>query len=63
VRRSAWVAQVERRLTRQWCINLSDMGFDDAEVAAFWRSGETPNGFVERIARKYDLIPFEPFRP
>lgn len=63
MRRSAWVAQVERRLTRQWCINLSDMGFDNAEVTGLWKSGEAPDAFVERIARKYDLIPFEPLCP
>jgi hypothetical protein len=62
VQRSAWVAQVDRRLSR-WCITLSDMGFDEEEVAGLWRSGEAPDAFVERITEKYALIPFEPLRP
>lgn len=63
MKRSAWVARVERRLTRQWCINLSDMGFDNDDVTGFWASGEIPDAFVERITQKYDLIPFEPLLP
>ena len=62
VQRSACVAQVDRRLSR-WCITLSDMGFDEEEVAGLWRSGEAPDAFVERITEKYALIPFEPLRP
>jgi hypothetical protein len=63
MKRSAWAAQVDRRLSRRWCVTLSDMGFDEDEVASLWRSGEAPDAFVERITEKYALIPLEPLRP
>jgi len=59
MRRSAWVAQVDRRLQREWSLDLAGIGFDDVEIERLWRSGEAPDAFAERIAEKYDLIRFE----
>jgi hypothetical protein len=57
------LARVERRLKHQWFIDFAGVGFDEAEVTRFWKSGETPDAFVERIADKYALISFDLDRP
>lgn len=62
MRRSAWVAQVDRRLKHDWSIDLAGIGFDDVEIERLWLSGEAPDAFVERIAEKYNLSLFEPLR-
>jgi hypothetical protein len=55
-----WVRAVDRLMKRDWCIDVSDAGLDDDQLARYWRDGGTPAEFVGWFAEKYDLIRFEP---
>jgi hypothetical protein len=58
--RSAWVAEVDRLMRRDWCIDTSDAGLGDDELTRYWQDGEEPAAFVAWFAEKHDLIRFEP---
>lgn len=58
--REGWVAEVDRRMRRDWCIGVVDAGLDAVELTKFWTYGESPAEFVAWFAEKYDLIRFEP---
>lgn len=57
---AAWLAEVDRLMKRDWCIDSADAGWSAEDVLRYWRYGDTPTEFVERFAEKYDLIRFEP---
>ena len=63
--RSAWVAEVDRLMRRDWCIDTSDAGLSDDELTRYWQGGEEPSAFVVWFAEKHDLIRYErnPFQP
>lgn len=56
----AWVAEVNRLMKQDWCIDTADAGLSDEDLERYWRDGDQPAEFVARFAEKYDLIPFEP---
>lgn len=55
----AWVADVDRIMKRDWCIDTADAGWSEADLARHWRDHETPEAFVAWFAEKYDLTRFE----
>lgn len=54
-----WLAEVDRILRRDWCIDSADAGWDREDVLRYWGHGEPPEEFVEWLAEKYELIRFE----
>ncbi len=60
--RDAWLAEVDRVMKRDWCIDTADVGFGEEEIERYWRDGDPPEAFVAWFAEKYDLIRFEPSR-
>jgi hypothetical protein len=62
--RDAWLAEVDRVMKRDWCIDTADAGLGEEDVERYWRDGNEPAAFVAWFAEKYDLIRFErrPFR-
>lgn len=58
--RSRWIQLVDRLMRRDWCIGVADAGLDDADLARYWKNGDTPEAFVAWFAEKQDLIRFEP---
>jgi len=58
--RSAWVAEVDRLMRRDWCIDTSDAGLSDDELTRYWQDAEEPAAFVAWFAEKHDLIRLEP---
>lgn len=59
-RMRSWVAEVDRLMKRDWCIDTADAGLSDGELKRYWRDGDTPSVFVAWFAEKYDLIRYEP---
>jgi hypothetical protein len=57
--KAQWIADVDQRMRRDWCIGIDDAGIDQQQLADHWRDGQTPAAFVEWFAEKYDLIRFE----
>ncbi|WP_426043048.1 hypothetical protein [Brevundimonas sp. TWP2-3-4b1] len=60
--RDAWVAEVDRVMKRDWCIDTADVGLSEEEVERYWRDDNPPDLFVAWFAEKYDLVRFEPLR-
>ena len=56
---AAWLAEVDRLMKRDWCIDSADAGWSAEDVLRYWGYGETPAAFVEWFAEKYDLIRFD----
>jgi len=54
-----WIAEVDRILKRDWCIDTAEAGLSDDDLIRFWRDGDEPAAFVSWFAEKYDLIRFE----
>ncbi|SFS52762.1 hypothetical protein SAMN05192570_1900 [Brevundimonas viscosa] len=54
-----WLAEVDRILRRDWCIDSANAGWDREDVLRYWGYGETPADFVVWFAEKYDLIRFK----
>lgn len=57
--RNAWLAEVDRVMKRDWCIDTADAGLCEQDVERYWRNGDEPAAFVAWFAEKYDLIRFE----
>lgn len=53
-----WIAEADRAMRRDWLIDTRDAGFGVGELAKF-AEVETPEGWVARIAEKYDFIRFD----
>lgn len=58
-----WLAEADRLMKRDWCIDTADAGLSAGDCERLWRDGETPEQVVARFADKYDLIRFEPYPP
>ena len=58
--RDAWIAEVDRLMLRDWCIDTSDAGLSDDELNRYWQDGDEPTAFVAWFAEKHDLVRFEP---
>ena len=56
---TAWLAEVDRVMKRDWCIDSADAGWSSEDTLRYWRYGETPQAFVAWFAEKYGLIRFE----
>lgn len=59
---AAWLAEVDRLMKRDWCIDTADAGLSREDVQRYWREGDPPEVFVSWFAEKYDLIQFKPSR-
>lgn len=59
---AAWLAEVDRLMKRDWCIDTADAGLSSEDVQRYWRDGDSPEAFVSSFAEKYDLIRFKPSR-
>lgn len=59
---AAWLAEVDRLMKRDWCIDTADAGLSSEDVQRYWRDGDPPEAFVPWFAEKYDLIRFKPSR-
>ncbi len=46
-------------MRREWCIDTSDAGLSEEELAGYWSGGDDPAAFVAWFAAKYDLIRFD----
>lgn len=55
---SAWLAEVDRIMKRDWCIDTADAGLSEEDILRHWRTGDAPSDFVAWFAEKYDLIRF-----
>ena len=55
---AAWLAEVDRVMRRDWCIDSADAGWSAEDTLRYWRYGESPEAFVEWYAEKYGLIRF-----
>lgn len=51
----SWRAAADRLLLRDYCIDLDDVGLDDAEISALSESFADPAEFVRYLAQKHDL--------
>ena len=51
-----WRNVTDAAMSAIYGIDTDDAGLDDEWLRSHWSSGETPNGFVEWFARKYDLV-------
>lgn len=56
----SWIAEVDRKLRREWRISAADAGLSKEDLKRQWTDGLSPIDFVEWFAEKYDLIRFEP---
>lgn len=56
----SWIAEVDRKLRREWRISAADAGLSKEDLKRHWTNGLSPIDFVEWFAEKYDLIRFEP---
>jgi len=56
---AAWLAEVDRVMKRDWCIDSTDAGWSREDVLRYWGNGETPADFVEWFAEKYGLFRFD----
>lgn len=56
---AAWLADVDRVMKRDWCIDTDDAGWSREDQLRYWRYGETAEDFVSWFAEKYGLIRFE----
>lgn len=56
----AWVAEVDRLMKQDWCIDTADAGLSNEELDRYWCDGDRPAEFVAWFAEKYDLIRFAP---
>ena len=56
---TAWVAEVDRLMKRDWCIDHADAGWSQEDTLRYWRYGDSPETFVEWYTEKYGLIRFE----
>jgi hypothetical protein len=50
-----WRKAIDAVMSDIYGIDSDDAGLDDGWLKSHWRSGETPQTFVEWIGRKYDL--------
>ena len=55
---AAWLADVDRLMKRDWCIDSKDAGWSAEDVVRYWGYGERPADFMEWFAEKYGLIRF-----
>lgn len=55
----AWLAEVDRIMTRDWYLDSSGAGWSREQVLRYWSYSDTPEAFVDWFAEKYDLIRFE----
>jgi hypothetical protein len=60
---SAWVAEVDRIMLEEFCIDLSDAGADRADVLRYWQCDQSPDEFVDWFGEKYDLITRDQWDP
>jgi len=58
----AWLAEVDRVMKRDWCVDSEDTGWSPDDVLRYWRYDEGPEVFVEWFAEKYGLIRLSAFR-
>tara|TARA_R110000782_G_scaffold266716_2_gene361465 strand:+ start:110 stop:355 length:246 start_codon:yes stop_codon:yes gene_type:complete len=56
---TAWLAEVDRVMKRDWCIDTVDAGWSREDQLRYWQYGETAEAFVGWFAEKYGLIRFE----
>lgn len=59
----AWVADVDRIMLEEFCINLSDAGADRADVLRYWKFDQSPDEFVDWFGETYDLITRDQWDP
>jgi len=59
----AWVAEVDRIMLEEFCIDLSDAGADRADVLRYWKADQRPDEFVDWFGEKYDLITRDQWDP
>lgn len=52
-----WKKIVDQSFISGFCIDLVDIGLDDAELKIHWQQRTTPEDFVLWFANKYDLLP------
>jgi len=60
---ATWLADVDRIMKRDWCVDTSDAGWSAEDTLRYWRYGDGPDLFVEWFAEKYDLISREQWDP
>jgi hypothetical protein len=60
---TAWLADVDRVMKRDWCIDSSDAGWSPEDTLRYWRYGDGPEDFVVWFAEKYGLISKEQWNP
>ena len=58
-----WVAEVDRIMLEEFCIDLSDAGADRADVLRYWKLDQRPDEFVDWFGEKYDLITRDQWDP
>ena len=59
VKCTAWLAEVDRVMKRDWCIDTDDAGWSTDDQLRYWQYGETAEDFVSWFAEKYGLIRFD----
>lgn len=47
----------------EFCIDLSDAGAEREQIIHYWKSGRTPDDFVDWFGEKYDLITRDQWDP
>ena len=57
---AGWVAEVDRLMKRDWCIDTADAGLSAEDCERLWCDGTEPAEFVAWFVEKYDLVRFEP---
>ena len=55
---AAWLAEADRIMKRDWCIDSADAGWSAEDTLRYWRYGESPEAFVGWFAEKYGLLRF-----
>lgn len=55
----SWIAEVDRKLRREWSISAVDAGLSREDLKRHWIRGLSSADFVQWFAQKYDLIRFE----
>jgi hypothetical protein len=54
-----WIAEVDLKLRREWCVSAADAGLSKDDLKHHWATGVSACDFVAWFAEKYDLIRFE----
>lgn len=60
---SAWVAEVDQIMLKEFCIDLSDAGAARADVLRYWKFDQSPVDFVDWFGEKYHLIKRDQWDP